>query len=147
MVIIGVILLLLVVAVVAFIVIVGSGPDATVHLQWDALNVQWEPTAALLFGLGAATLALLALSGVLIRSGVKQKVHKGQEMRRLRRLERETGANRTVTSDAPTSRTETSRTADDYPADDYPQDPPRRSAGSDEWDDSTTKTPRVDPER
>lgn len=89
MVILGVLLLVLVVVVVAFVIITGS--NSTVALSWDALNIQWNPTPALLFGMGALTLAVLGVSLLLMRSGVRHRVHSSQEMRRLRKLERQTG--------------------------------------------------------
>lgn len=94
MIILGVLLLVLVVAIVAFVLVTGSSD--TVPLTWDALNIQWNPTPALLFAVGALTLAVLALSLLLMRAGVRRRVHSGQEMRRLRKLERETGGRPTV---------------------------------------------------
>lgn len=100
MIILGVLVLILVVVIITFILVTGS--DSTIVLTWDAFNLQWQPTPALVFALGALTVALLGLSIIMIRSGVKRQVAKGQEMRRLRKLEQDTGGRRvTRTGDTP----------------------------------------------
>lgn len=94
MILIGLLLLLVVVLIVVVMVMAGN---ETVLIGWDALNIAWTPTALVVFLLGAGTLLLLVLAFAALRAGTRRRVAKGQELKRLRKLESEqTGPTRTA---------------------------------------------------
>lgn len=93
MVVIAVLLLVVVAAVVVFVVVAGT--TGTVTLEWDQLNLFFEPSPLVLFLLGAATLLLAVVAIAMLRAGSKRSMAKRRELKRLRRLEGEQGASGT----------------------------------------------------
>ncbi len=89
MVVIALLLLVVVVAVVVFVVVTGA--SGTVTLEWDQLNMFFEPSPLVLFLLGAATLLLAVVAIAMLRSGSRRSMAKRRELKRLRRLEGEHG--------------------------------------------------------
>ncbi len=89
MVVIALLLLIVVVAVVVFVVVTGA--SGTVTLEWDQLNMFFEPSPLVLFLLGAATLLLAVVAIAMLRSGSRRSMAKRRELKRLRRLEGEQG--------------------------------------------------------
>ncbi len=89
MVVIALLLLVVVVAVVVFVVVTGA--SGTVTLEWDQLNLFFEPSPLVLFLLGAATLLLAVVAIAMLRSGSRRSMAKRRELKRLRRLEGEHG--------------------------------------------------------
>lgn len=82
------VLLLLAVALVTVFLLV-AGVDATVPLEWDALNLSWSASPLVLFLLGAVTLLAAMVALGLLRSGTRRKVGKRREIKRLRKVEKE----------------------------------------------------------
>lgn len=83
----AVLLLVLVLAIVVYIVVTGT--TETVRLEWEQLNLAWEPNALLVFLLGALALLLLGLALGLIQAGTKKSVQRRRELKRLRESDRE----------------------------------------------------------
>lgn len=101
MIIFGLLLLLLVAAIVVVMLMAG---DDTVTIGWDAINLNWTPTALVVFLLGAGTLLLLVLAFAALRSGTRRRVAKSQELRRLRKMDKEAQSTHTgPTASGPTA--------------------------------------------
>lgn len=98
MIIVGLLLLILAAAIIIVMVMAGGN---TVNIGWDALNLNWSPTALVVFLLGAVTLLLLVVAFGALRAGTRRKVAKGQELRRLRKLEAERAATPATTPPPP----------------------------------------------
>ena len=109
MVVIALLLLVLVVAVVVFVVVTGA--SGTVTLEWDQLNLFFEPSPLVLFLLGAATLLLAVVAIAMLRSGSRRSMAKRRELKRLRRLEGEQGTSTATPGGATGTRAD--GTADD----------------------------------
>ncbi|HZI96754.1 MAG TPA: hypothetical protein VFD41_04425 [Actinomycetales bacterium] len=107
MIVLALLLLIAVVALVLFILVTGA--SETVLLESDQLNVSWEPTALVVFLLGAVTLLLAVIALGLLRGGTKRKVEQRRELKRLRKVEKENaaaGRDRPATDPTPATRTQ-----------------------------------------
>ncbi|MFZ5870472.1 MAG: hypothetical protein ACOYXW_08110, partial [Actinomycetota bacterium] len=86
MILLAVLLLVLVAAIVLFVVVAGTAP---VLLEWEELNLAWEPSALVVFLLGAVTLLLAVLALGMIRAGTRRRVERRRELKRLRAVAKE----------------------------------------------------------
>lgn len=119
MIVLALLLLIAAAALVVFVIVTGS--TQPVALEWDALNLAWDPSVLVVFLLGAVTLLLVVVAFGLLRGGTRRKVEQRRELRRLRRVERENAA----VAGASTSRGDgpQSRPAADRPAHDTASSP------------------------
>lgn len=76
-------LLVLVAAIVVLMVLAGTAP--TVRLEIDQLNLAWEPSALMVFLLGAGSVLLLGLALGMIRAGSRRKMAQRREIKELRK--------------------------------------------------------------
>ena len=90
MIVLAVLLLLVVVAVVVFVLM--TGVDQTVQLTADWLNLDWRPSALMVFLLGAVTLFVAEIALAMIRTGTRRSADRRRELKRLREAERERAA-------------------------------------------------------
>jgi hypothetical protein len=72
---------------VLFIVVTGS--TETVTLEWDQLNIFWQPSALLVFLLGAVALLLAGIALGLFRRGARKGIQRRRELKRLRESDAE----------------------------------------------------------
>ena len=133
MIVLALLLLLAAAALVAYILLTGS--TATVLLASDELNLSWEPSALLVFLLGALTLLLVVVALGLLRGGTKRQVSKRRELKRLRQVEQETATHDSTTAPAAPSAPARVPTS---PGDDrqYPGQEPRQDLRHDTEDDA-----------
>ena len=121
MIVLAVLLLLVVVAVVVFVLM--SGVDQTVQLTADWLNLDWRPSALMVFLLGAVTLFVAEIALAMLRSGTRRSAERRRELKRLRDAERERAA-APVAAVRRDERPADERPAEDRPAEDRPADEP-----------------------
>lgn len=89
MIVLGIILLLIGLAIAAFVLLSGLPPTSPNEVSLELLGVRVDTSAVLVFALGALTLLLLELGLVALRAGARKAARRRSEMQRLRRVESE----------------------------------------------------------
>lgn len=87
MIVLAVLLLLAVVALV-LVMVLGVSTDV-VSVKVDSLGLSLNTSPLTIYLLGVATMALIALAWVMLRTGSKRKLDKRRELKRLRQVDRE----------------------------------------------------------
>ena len=123
MIVLAVLLLVLSAAIVLYVIVAGA--TETVSLEWDALNLAWEPSALVVFLLGALTLFLIGLAMALIGNGTRRRMQQRRELKRLRQVERERSTSEATDRDQATRRTD-----HDVRHDERPTSPPSEGRGA-----------------
>lgn len=90
MIVLAVLLLVAVVAVVAFVLV--AGVDQHVQLTADWLNLDWRPSVILVFLLGAVCLFVAEIALALLRAGFRRNIHRRRELKRLRQRDNQRAA-------------------------------------------------------
>lgn len=86
MIVLALLLLVAVAALVLFFVVAGS---ETVRMEWEELNLAWEPSALVVFLLGVLATLVVVLAIALVRAGTRHRAHQRRELKRLKGAERE----------------------------------------------------------
>lgn len=133
MIVLAVLLLVLALALVVYVVV--SGANQTVSLEWEELNLAWEPTPLVVFLLGAVTLLLVVLALWMIRAGTKRGVAKRRELKRLREADRQRAAEARQHDQGADEDRREEGTSDARSRESRPTSPPRGEGGGrdDSW--------------